>query len=505
MEEHKTLDLLRELLDLSAIPELMDIYEKIENKINDFEKPLRIVITGMTKTGKSTLVNAFLQHYRAKTAVVVCTYGANWFKHVSYSPDGMEKFFVHYMDGRTEEHPLELLPDYTASNESGSNKEFLETIRWIEIFINHPILLLFDLIDTAGMQSLIGDDSRKTEELLQREDSKPDAYIYLMTREVEKVDIENVIINVRGHNTIAAFTRCDLLPEGGPGPYEKDAKDIITGKMEDYPLIRYSFSKFFAIAALYAQIAYTITEEEIEQLRKMSAEDGIEFMFRSIDEFKNNDSLDKIISRKQRVVIMDKMEQRAILWSVKYFKEHKDASSETFKKALLDYSNVEEMKDFVIRHFGGKRDFIKTDTIIKELIPLCTKCMRKALPEVRNRLQQMLIKLNDFKIGFEKKYRLTIHLRDNYYCTTGGKPELLSENEWQRALSLLGEKGDSVFERLGLEENVNASVALHVCMEQINYWKKVANKYSYLNPEAHKLAKDLLSVCEELCLTIRKM
>lgn len=495
MENNKTLDLLRELLDLSAIPELMDIYEKIENKINDFEKPLRIVITGMTKTGKSTLVNAFLQHYRAKTAVGVWTGCINWFKHVSYSPDGKEKCFVYYMDGRTEEHPIDSLADFTDLDESKTD--------WREIFISHPILLSFDLIDTPGMQSLIGDDSKKTAELLQQEDSKPDAYIYLMATEVEKVDMENIMMNVRGHNTIAALTRCDWMSKGGS--YEEKAKDVIAGNMENYPQIRYTFSRFFAIAALYAQIAYTITSEEIEQLRKMSAEDGIEFMLWDIDEFKGDESLDKIISRSQREVLIDKMEKDGILWSVRYFKEHEEASSETFKQALLDYSNVVEMKDFVIRHFGGKRDFIKTDTIIKELIPLCTKCMRKALPEARNRLHQMLIRLNDFKIGFEKKYRLTIHLRDNYYCTTGGKPELLSENEWQRALSLLGEKGDSVFERLGLEENVNASVALHVCMEQINYWKKVANKYSYLNPEAHKLAKDLLSVCEDLCLTIRKM
>ena len=491
MESSKTLDLLRELLELSAIPELMDIYEKIENKINEFEKPLRIAITGMTKTGKSTLVNAFLQHYRTKTAVEDWTGCINWFKHVSYSPDGKEKCFVHYMDGKTEEHPVDSSANFTELDESKT--------AWREIFINHPILLAFDLIDTPGMQSLKGDDSKKTTELLQKEESCPDAYIYLMTTEVEAKDMENIKMHVRGHNTIAAFTRCDIAYGDS---YKEKANDVIAGNREKFPDIRYCFSKLYAIAALYAQIAYTITAEEIEQIRRMSAEDDIELMLWDIDEFIKDECLDKIVSREQRRILMDKMGKNAVLWSVRYFEEHKDASPETFKKALLDYSNVEEMKDFVIRHFGRKRDFIKTDTIIKELIPLCTKRMRQALPEAKKILQQMLIRLNDFKMGFEKKYRLTIRVRDDYY---GEKFKLLNLNEWERALPLLGEKGDSVFERLGLAENTNSFDALYACFDQISYWKKIVNKYTYLNPESKNVAKDILSVCEDLCLTIRKM
>lgn len=168
----------------SKAPAFSLIYNYCQKAMQELNRPLRIAISGMIKTGKSTLLNAFLERDIVPTAVEVMTYNVNWFHHIKYSPDSTECFIVHYLNGRSEQYPLNEIATFVGY--SADRQELIDSIHYVDVYIDNPLLERFDLIDTPGLNSLLGTDSQHTKDLLTKDENRPDAIIYLINWRIPK-------------------------------------------------------------------------------------------------------------------------------------------------------------------------------------------------------------------------------------------------------------------------------------------------------------------------------
>jgi hypothetical protein len=125
-------------------------------------QPLRVVVAGRVKAGKSTLVNALLGQQVAPTDVSECTRVVTWF---SYGhPERLE---IRMRDGGTMQAQL---------TEDGMLPVKLpvpiEQIASLHAYLANASLQTMTLIDTPGLGSVHDDFSRSTRDLLAADSSQ---------------------------------------------------------------------------------------------------------------------------------------------------------------------------------------------------------------------------------------------------------------------------------------------------------------------------------------------
>ena len=466
------------------------LYDYCAKAKQDLHGPLRVAITGTIKTGKSTLMNALLEQYIVPTAVEVMTYNVNWFHHIKYSNDGKEKIIVHLLNGEIKEYPMNKLESFVGF--STQHKDVLDKVHWVDVYLNHPLLEVFDLIDTPGLDSLMGTDSQHTRDLLTKDDNRPDAIIYLVYPEFKSKDIlaveefHQATGLVSGINSIAALTRVDMLS----GEFEEANNRIIDNK-RIHADIRYFFLDVYPIAGLPAQASFIIQDDDIKMLRELVT-------IKDIDTFTANhdffiDRFDwQTKSIREKLCTMLSID--GVRLTIKYFQLNPDATNSMYKLFLYNYSNVGLLKSVIIEQFGGRADFHKCNRVLSGMRKICAKISRQK--ELGQASRETLLKINqqvnqlDYQLHQEYA---EYYILNDYY----NQEDYFTDEEWENVRHILGEYGNEHFKRLQLPKDARQDTIKNAYNTQYEEWKRKASKYQLLgNVRANETALKIMNIIQ---------
>lgn len=449
---------------VTGIPALYPIYKCSKECLSDIDRPMRIAITGMIKTGKSTLMNSFMKQYIVPTAVEVLTYNVNWFHHISYSPTGREGIIVHLHNGTQESYEISEL--FSCVKFSPENKEYLDSIHWVDVYIDNPILQKFDLIDTPGLGSLVGTESQHTRDLLTKDENRPDAIVYLMKKGIKNSDIGDVrrfhdaTGLMSGINTVAAFSRVDELN----GAFN-DAKTIIQDNIMANSEVRYYFSRIFPIAALMAEASVSLSDQDVESLIELSKQDDIQSFLFSKDKFTDKTPY---LSREVRSNLCSKLSISGIRNIVDFIKNSNNISSNAIKDYLYEYSRVEDLRQYLVNHFGDRAVFIITQQCLFKLKITIQRCLQSKdiIGDNRRILLSINKELSSFIATFEEEFKPYYILSDFY-----NESDYFDDETWDRARKVLGEFGDDDLAKFGITSSDNRASAIK---SEKEFWQNVA-------------------------------
>ena len=473
---------------VSALSLLYDSCKLAENELNT---PMRLAITGEIKTGKSTLLNALMGREIVPTAVEVMTYNINWFHHVDCSPNGKECFVVHYLDGTSETHPLEEIASFVGYREDKT--DLINSIDWVDAYVNQPLLEKFDLIDTPGLGSLLGIDSKHTTDLLTTDKNKPDAIIYLVNQEFKDTDINAIekfhfTTNLMsGISAVAAFTRVDEM-----NGLHSDTRNNICRAKEENSNIRYNFAEIYSIAALPAIASWNLNNEEIDALRELKDAPNLPTLLATKYAFQNSEWK----SNELRNSLLDKLTIKGIKLVVNYFLNNPIATNVDCRNYLHDFSRVKELEQVVITRFGERADFHKSNRVLAELRKTCN-CLGKNKQLVsteRQILRQIKSLINHAEIELHKKYA-DYYLLSDYY----NQETYFEDADWERIKRLLGECGKSIYDRLNLPSNATDSDIKDAHSQEVEYWQNKLRRSKVLgNPIVQQHTETILNVLQNL-------
>ncbi len=202
---------------IDAIPTFDDeVAAELRGMRDRITEPLRVVVAGRLKSGKSTLVNALLGQRVAPTDVGECTRVVTWYRYGF--PQRLE---IRLRDGSVVERSFsgDLLP-----NEFEGHTAEIESLH---VWLSNATLRAFSLIDTPGLASLDTASSDATKELLTIEASSTaaaadaDALLFVLNSslrsdELEVLEAFNRARQVSGSaaNAIAVLTKADKVGDG---------------------------------------------------------------------------------------------------------------------------------------------------------------------------------------------------------------------------------------------------------------------------------------------------
>lgn len=120
---------------------------------------LTLAVLGQFKRGKSTLINALLGTKLMPTSVLPLT---SVVTRVTYSEN--PALFIHFADGREENHPVEAISEFVTEEKNPENKKGVEwaEVRWNCDFLNRPV----QLVDTPGVGSVYNHNTETSEAFL---------------------------------------------------------------------------------------------------------------------------------------------------------------------------------------------------------------------------------------------------------------------------------------------------------------------------------------------------
>jgi small GTP-binding protein len=231
---------------LKKVPLLQPFYEEIEGLCTEIKKPLRVVITGEFKTGKSTLINTLLQEeilaadVTPKTAVVTeITYGET------------KTIIAHLKSGEKKNYDYSLLEDLSSEG-SEDMKNLRDSIQWIELQYPNPLLKKLHIVDTPGLNAMHEEHTRATKEYLSRADMIWWIFHYSnIGRRTEMRFIENLESRIK---KVAVINQIDKADD------EEDFEDNIQFFKRKNAHI---FEEVFPVSAKEAKEAFETKNEEL--------------------------------------------------------------------------------------------------------------------------------------------------------------------------------------------------------------------------------------------------
>jgi len=181
----------------------------LQNSLDELAEKLQanhfyLVIVGLFKRGKSSLINALIGRELAPVAVTPLTSVITFFEYGTET-----KAAVLFKDGRNETIPLPDVVQFVSEEENPENKK---RVHCLKIYTNAPILEHIILVDTPGLGSLFSHNSDTTLEFL----PKIDAALFVLSADIpiSKTDEEFLLkMKFSIPNVLFVLNKSDLLTE----------------------------------------------------------------------------------------------------------------------------------------------------------------------------------------------------------------------------------------------------------------------------------------------------
>jgi GTPase Era involved in 16S rRNA processing len=453
--EHLLTTALEETKRREALAGLHNALQQAQERLR---QPMRVAIVGMIKAGKSTMMNALLGETLVATGPVEATFNVNWLK---YGPE--PALVVHFKDQRPPQRqaPEEL---ERLTHRSDEARDYLLSIKYIEVFSPNPMLNSFNLIDTPGLHSFYEEDSEKTREFLklygqqltqatQQEAENADAVLYLFSHSVGAEDTSTVALfqgPQMGHttpiNSIGVLTKADMF-----WPARANALDggheVAQILQADHPHLRSMFYAIVPVCGLLAWGAQTLTNEEYATLEQFAClpEERMSRLLNDARRFTQREYADVPVAPALREKVLDRLGKYGI-WRAYHLLRSGTCDLPDLRQALLQESGLPALKHVVLSHFGNRAYLIKLQAALRPIEHACfwarqNTRLSPADREIFRRIDERFGQLRDDEHGFKE-----LEVLRNYY--QGKLP--FTDEEVDQLLHATGEFGLSDRERLGL-------------------------------------------------------
>lgn len=486
-------------------------------------EPLRLALVGQIKRGKSTLVNALLGERLADTGQLELTFTVSEFCY------GAERnVYVHYKDG-TAEGPLppEALRSLTVRDPRARAK--LERIHDVEYTMPNELLRTFRLVDTPGLGSVYGADSRNSLDYLGvgadefaavfdaafaddeerraarstltsmgrsaadlhtasiKQAVSADAVVYLFSRGLHPADLATIVRflgpaagSITPLRAFGVLSRCDEYwpaeRDLGDGPAALDFDPMATAAAvaDRYladPAIAAMFASILPVAGLVAIGAMELTAAEFGWLEELSKVEPAALLrsLRDIGRFARAAELPGICLppdlRRQLVARLGGWGTHLACAGLR-----QQLGADAVRASLLERSGLLRLRRLISEHFGNRSTIIKLD-----------RGLQDAKAEIGRRRQEIRLAgapippaLDDIARGIEQ-LQVTSHgaaelaALSRYYKGEVGLTGELARD----LLTVTGAAGLLPAARLGLTADATREELATVAARQAAKWSNV--------------------------------
>lgn len=418
-------------------PDVLAHLRRIGARLNE---PIRIALAGTLKSGKSTLVNAFVGECIAPTDATEATRHVTWFRH-----GPTPKAAANLSDGSRTGIPIVRgngsVPAAGLTFDVGA----IDPDRVVDIDVEWPAeeLSTATIIDTPGTSSLTRDVSARTLRLLVPADGVPrvDAVVFLLrTLNAPDIALLKQIGDVVGGSSgalgvIGVASRADEIGAGRIDAMlsAKDVAQRFTAELERTGVCQ----AVVPVSGLLALTARTLRQSEFDALRKLADVDAADLnkAMLSADRFVRDDS-GLPVDAATRAALLDRFGMFGIRISLTLLRAGvQDAA--TLADDLLERSGLVALREVIDQHFAQRADQLKSHTALISLRRFVERYPIPATPRIIADIDPLLADTHAFE-----ELRLLRQLRSR--TTT------LTDDEMASLRRILGGSGADAASRLGL-------------------------------------------------------
>lgn len=418
-------------------PEDRVTLRELQDRLDD---PLRIIIAGRLKAGKSTLLNALVGEELATTDAGESTRIVTWYRKGPYyratifAASG-EPMRVMLPRGRV---PL-------AAHERSLNHA---EVRRIVVEWPSEALAAMTLIDTPGLDSTSAGMSQRTMRLV-HEDAEPvpeaDAVLYLLQHlhpsDVAFLEAFHVLSAAPSHlpgNAVGVLSRADEIAPGRPD--SMDVAERVAGRHMRHATIRRLCQTVVPVAGLLAQGGATLTEAQFRVLAQAAAEpaDLLSYRLASVDRFTADDA--SPVPAKARHDLLAQMGLFGVRLSIDLIRRGKTRSATDLAREMLARSGIDQLRRTVAEELGARQEVLKARTALLGL----ERLLRQRRPAGADAITAAMERLRAGAHEFAEASTL-VELRSGIFP--------FDREATVDAEQLLGGRGSSAHARLGVPED----------------------------------------------------
>ncbi len=218
------------LLKIEELTNIINGYgdDSLKNEITALrekfvENKLYVVVVGLFKRGKSTLINTLLEKNILPSSVTPVTAVITIVEY--HEKSGVN---VCFMDGQTKEIEVNLIDEYVTEDKNPGNKK---EVHYMRIFDNAEILKHVSLVDSPGLGSAYEHNTRATLAFIPR----IDAALFLLSADIPVSTIDlKLLEELQSHvgKIIFVFNKADLLKEEDLQKLVKHNKVVLAKAMQ---------------------------------------------------------------------------------------------------------------------------------------------------------------------------------------------------------------------------------------------------------------------------------
>jgi Dynamin family len=432
----------------------------LQGILDRLDEPLRVAIAGRVKSGKSTLLNALVGERLAPTDAGECTRIVTWFQ------DGHTyRVDVHPMAGPSRQARFTrddgALDVDLAGQDPGDIASLVVT--WPSGALRRATL-----IDTPGIGSLSAAISRRTWDLLTVDDEEcpADAVIYLM-KHVHSNDVEFLqafhdteVSRPNPINAIGVLSRAD---EVGVGRLESMASARrISERLSGDPKVRRLVQTVLPVAGLLAETAATLTEDEVDQLRRIAALSPreVEDLLLSADRFLYGRP-ELGITSTERTMLLSRFGVFGIRLGTTMLRREVAHSATELAAVLAERSGLADLQQVLQSLFYQRREVLKSRSALLALASLVRSQPVSGADRLAIEVEQVMASAHPFN-----ELRVLSALRAGWVT---GRPDVLAELE-----RLIGGTGTAAALRLGLPEDAAPDQLRAATLAALSRWQRRA-------------------------------
>lgn len=428
------------------------VSSSIQGVMDNLDSPMQLAIIGKISSSKSTLVNAILgSDDVVEMGQMETTYNVSWLKYGSSEAD----IKVVFKDGSSEAIPRDQWKQWSGQAEN----KLKHTVKYIEVTYEHEMLRNINIIDTPGLDSSMGTDSKNTIFFLK--DVRPDAVIMMFTKALPESTV-SLVKEFQGSrsdglllspiNAMGVLSKIDYdfwsFVHRMEAPIDK-AQDVIENNFYHlFPEIRETLYGIMPVSAMLGLASQVMTQNEIDLLEALSRtpQDDLEEMFHSVNDF-TDDYFKTEISVDDRGYLLKKLGFYGVYELLSFMKKG-ERDLQSVQAHLREISGFDRFDKCLYSHFGQRSHLIKTQSIQQVIDKACEQQRQMAKSDAEkdavNKIQEKI--LSTLMGIFE--YKQLDYLSKLYEGTMNITDKNVAE-EYKR---VCGEYGNSVVCRLNMSK-----------------------------------------------------
>ena len=451
-------------------------------------QPLRIAVTGVMKTGKSTFMNALMGSRILCTGALETTYTVCWFRYGE-----QKRLKIYFREGQSIDAPFSDLEKWSAHKSRQENAR-LDDVQYIVIYYPSPTLRTMEFIDTPGLDSVHGTDAQNTLDFLALQGSNDtlyhsglaDAIIYTFNNTAKAFD-QSILEAFRGNGekTVSPINSIGILSKvdaSGIWQVTDDATPVeVAEKVSETVMQNANIRRFLYMmqpicakacegyAMLNDQdwdLLYRLSEEDFEELQLEYLYDAASFVNESGEKW------DALGSSEVRGHLMELLGQYGILEIVRQIQMGK--TPEEIGPILRKTCGIDAVEHILLRHFGNRSFLIKTQYIFNSLRSVVHR-IRKSKnsgERILSVCEHLMDDMNAMEMSDQTLKELKV--LQMYY---NAQVRFTSEEEELDCLRITGEYGRSVEARLGVSGPRKVSELADFAREKALLWNSRAGGF----------------------------